>query len=128
MNKYRLAEGVTLIENEGFTGGTLARRYPKRLIKLSKTGISVLRSLCNQEAGPILWDERVLAFAEKLENDGFLQRCFAGQPVNQMPTVSIIVPTYNREKLLKLCLESLISLDYPKDKLEMGGSRLDQLH
>lgn len=35
------------------------------------------------------------------------------------PFVSIIVPTYNRASMLKMTLHSLVSLDYPKDKLEI---------
>ena len=34
------------------------------------------------------------------------------------PKVSIIVIAYNEEKMLPLCLDSLMELDYPEDKLE----------
>ena len=33
--------------------------------------------------------------------------------------VSIIVPTYNEEKVISDCLNSLLALDYPKDKYEI---------
>ena len=33
--------------------------------------------------------------------------------------VSIILPTYNRKKLLKKCIESLISQNYPKEDFEI---------
>lgn len=36
-----------------------------------------------------------------------------------LPQVSIIVPVYNGEKTLSLCLGSLINLDYPKEQLEI---------
>lgn len=36
-----------------------------------------------------------------------------------LPTVSIVIPVYNRENLIKDCLSSLINLDYPKEKLEI---------
>lgn len=36
-----------------------------------------------------------------------------------LPQVSIIVPVYNGEKTLSLCLDSLINLDYPKEQLEI---------
>ncbi|MDX9703636.1 MAG: glycosyltransferase [Candidatus Auribacterota bacterium] len=35
------------------------------------------------------------------------------------PFVSVIVPAYNAEKTMSLCIESLISQDYPKDKYEI---------
>lgn len=34
------------------------------------------------------------------------------------PTVSVILPVYNGEKTIKRCLQSLMELQYPKDKLE----------
>ncbi|MBL7196911.1 MAG: glycosyltransferase [Candidatus Omnitrophica bacterium] len=36
-----------------------------------------------------------------------------------LPKVSIIVPVYNGEKTLSLCLDSLMNLNYPKEKLEI---------
>ena len=39
--------------------------------------------------------------------------------IKEYPKVSIIVPAYNEEKNIEECLNSLISLDYPKDKLEI---------
>lgn len=42
------------------------------------------------------------------------------------PTISISLPTYNEEKNIRSCLQSLQDLDYPKSKLEVlvidGGS------
>ena len=35
------------------------------------------------------------------------------------PTVSIIVPAYNEEKHIRKCLDSLMAIDYPKEKLEI---------
>ena len=43
-----------------------------------------------------------------------------------LPSISIVIPTYNSEKFLPLCLQSINNQDYPKDKLEIiiidGGS------
>lgn len=36
-----------------------------------------------------------------------------------LPSVSIIIPTYNEELFLPGCLESISNLDYPKDKVEV---------
>jgi len=42
-------------------------------------------------------------------------------------SVSIVIPTYNCEKTIRACLESIVRQDYPKDKIEViivdGGSR-----
>ena len=43
-----------------------------------------------------------------------------------LPTISIVIPTLNAEKVLGKCLESILIQDYPKDKIEIiiadGGS------
>ncbi len=36
-----------------------------------------------------------------------------------LPTVSLVVPARNEEKVIGKCLKSLLRLDYPKDKLEI---------
>src|SRR4030042_2749236 len=38
---------------------------------------------------------------------------------NKKPTVSFIIPILNEEKTIKNCLDSLFSLDYPKEKIEI---------
>ena len=43
-----------------------------------------------------------------------------------LPTISIVIPTLNAEKVLGKCLESILIQDYPKDQIEIiiadGGS------
>lgn len=39
--------------------------------------------------------------------------------LSQYPTVSIIVPCYNEEKTIKATVDSLLQLEYPKDKLKI---------
>lgn len=39
--------------------------------------------------------------------------------LNEYPTVTIIVPCYNEEKTVLNTIDSLLELDYPKDKLEI---------
>ena len=36
-----------------------------------------------------------------------------------IPSVTIIVPVYNAEGVLKSCIKSILDLDYPKEKLEL---------
>jgi glycosyltransferase involved in cell wall biosynthesis len=46
--------------------------------------------------------------------------------MKDLPSISIVIPTYNSEKFLPLCLQSINEQDYPKDKIEVivvdGGS------
>ena len=42
------------------------------------------------------------------------------------PLISVVIPTYNSEKTLEMCLKSIVNQGYPKDKVEIiiadGGS------
>ena len=38
---------------------------------------------------------------------------------NKYPFVSVIIPTWRARKVLEQCVESLLAVDYPKDKLEI---------
>jgi len=37
----------------------------------------------------------------------------------ELPNVSVIVPVHNAEKIVGTCIESILSLDYPKEKMEV---------
>src|SRR6476646_11757769 len=36
-----------------------------------------------------------------------------------LPKVSVVVPVYNGEETIKTCVESLVGLDYPRDRFEV---------
>jgi len=36
-----------------------------------------------------------------------------------VPYVSVIIPTYNRAKLLPITLDSFLAQDYPRDRFEI---------
>ena len=40
-------------------------------------------------------------------------------PDDELPTVSVLIPARNEEHNIEVCLDSLIHLEYPKDKLEI---------
>lgn len=48
--------------------------------------------------------------------------------MEQLPSLSIVIPTYNRPERLQQCLQSLTRLDYPRDRFEVvvidDGSRM----
>lgn len=45
----------------------------------------------------------------------------------KLPSISVVIPTYNSERIIGICLKSIASQDYPRDKMEViivdGGSR-----
>lgn len=47
--------------------------------------------------------------------------------MGDLPSISIVIPTYNSERTLAQCLESIVRQDYPRKKIEIiiadGGSR-----
>lgn len=125
MMQYRLAKGVDFQELDdsvaGKKEGLLAIRYPQRIIRLSSSGVEALKTLCGQRAGVAagVMDARLRDFADNLENQGVLQRHFSNLTPAQLQSVSIIIPTYNRKTMLGSCLQSLIDLNYPKEKIEI---------
>jgi glycosyltransferase involved in cell wall biosynthesis len=46
--------------------------------------------------------------------------------IDNLPSISVVIPTFNSENTLGMCLESIVSQDYPKDKIKIiiadGGS------
>ena len=117
MRRYSLAEGVTLEKDQD--GGTLSIRYPRRIIRLSNNGVRAVSEVCGQGIGFEDGDHKLAVFADDLENKGILVRDFPGLTAEYMPFVSLIIPTYNRGKMLISCLDALLGLDYPQEKLEI---------
>lgn len=138
MSLYSLAKGVTLQEypgQPGGTGGTLSLSYPRRIIRLSQGGLAAVKLLCGLNGGPgpnvagdpVLteeaagWkpDEKSASLAAELENQGLLIRNFPALSDDLLPAVSIVIPTYNRQKMLPACIDSLLNMDYPPEKMEI---------
>ncbi len=119
MSVYRLARGVSLRKNEGGSGGELIVDYPLRIIRLSDGGFNAVESLCRVTAADCPQDDIISAFADDLERQGIIERIFPAAAEDKWPAVSVIIPTYNRLENLQYCLESLLNLDYPRDKMEV---------
>ncbi len=119
---YRLSRGVRLVSQDESVVAVCD--YPLRLVRLSATTAHLL-SLCSEERTceqlaratnmPV---KRVEALCDQLRWKGLLE---AGPalPPPVWPSVSIVIPSYNRAKELERCLRSLFALDYPTHCLEI---------
>lgn len=63
-------------------------------------------------------DQPMIEVLERLVTKGFLKKEELFE-TNDLPHVSIIIPVKNRPKDIEECIISLISLDYPKERLEI---------
>src|SRR5216683_1966976 len=119
---YRLSRGVRLVSQDESVVAVCD--YPLRLVRLNATTTHLL-SLCSEERTceqlaratnvPI---KRVEALCDQLRWKGLLE---AGPVLSPpvWPSVSIVIPSYNRAKELERCLRSLFALDYPTHCLEI---------
>ena len=119
---YCLSRGVRLVSQDESVVAVCD--YPLRLVRLSAITAHLL-SLCSEERTceqlaratnmPV---KRVEALCDQLRWKGLLE---AGPalPPPVWPSVSIVIPSYNRAKELERCLRSLFALDYPTHCLEI---------
>jgi len=120
--RYRLSRGVRLVSQDESVVAVCD--YPLRLVRLSAITAHLL-SLCAEERTceqlaratnmPV---KRVEALCDQLRWKGLLEAGPALQPP-VWPSVSIVIPSYNRAKELERCLRSLFALDYPTPCLEI---------
>ncbi len=98
--------------------------YPLRIVRLHPIVANVL-TLCKEEhtyeqlsQATNMPLKRIEALCDQLRWKGLLE---AGPPLPPLawPSVSIVIPSYNRAKELERCLRSLFVLDYPADCLEI---------
>lgn len=56
-----------------------------------------------------------------------MQKTISSIRNDYLPSVSIVIPTYNSDQTLAQCLESIVNQDYPREKVEIiivdGGSK-----
>ena len=121
-NCYRRVKGIRVVMQE--KGGLALCAYPLRVVRVSETAAHLLQactddSTCAELSKKLhLPPTRVETLCEQLRHKGLLE---AGPPLppTQWPSVSIIIPTYNRAQQLERCLNSLCALDYPAASLEI---------
>ncbi len=120
--RYRLNTGLTLLPDEA--GGTLLSTRPLLALKLNPhafellqrlNGSSTTAEICAGQAGSGIIETS--AFLDKLAQ----RRLLVKQPPfpTTWPTVSVILPAHGRPDMTRACVESLLHLDYPTDRLEI---------
>ncbi|HVB62837.1 MAG TPA: mycofactocin biosynthesis glycosyltransferase MftF [Ktedonobacteraceae bacterium] len=121
-DSYRLTPGVRVVmQNDGWLA---LCAYPLRVIRLSDTNARLLQ-LCQEQrsatelaASLRLPIRSARARCEQLRWKGLLEAGPIAPPAT-WPTVSIIIPAYNRAAQLERCLRSLFVLDYSHDLFEI---------
>jgi mycofactocin system glycosyltransferase len=113
---YRLSAQVEL--RTGTEGPVLVAQRPLRLLRLNS---ALQRLLSGGDDGVLKASNDAERRAlETLVEKGFLERLDAIQTASgSLPHVSVIIPVKDRAGELRSCLNSLMKLDYPADKLEV---------
>lgn len=119
---FRLKQGVRLIPQD--SGGILLRDSPLRAFRVNAAALAVLQ---RYETGlPLDYDqvpeagrshEALLSVLDRLFQAGILD--WTPAECLPFPSVSVIVPVYNRKEDIGECLDSLAALVYPADKVEV---------
>ncbi len=120
--RYTLASGLELIADA--PGGLLLSLRPLLAMRLNPQAFALLSQLgadCTpveaaaRAPGMTLAD--VSGFLDNLARRRFLTR---KSPLTvSWPTVSVIIPAHGRPAATRACVESLLALDYPAEKLEI---------
>jgi mycofactocin system glycosyltransferase len=105
----------------------LVRDFPLKSIRLHTTWEPAFKILSSgqfipltklQAHYPSINPEKIEIFFYDLVRKGFLEQK-GNSTLTDHPFISIIIPVRNRPDEIKACLESLLLLDYPADKLEI---------
>lgn len=113
---YRLAEGIGL--ETAAQGNFLVSSRPLRMVKLNPSLLQLVQRMVT--AGVTPQSSAETKVLETLLKSGFVQRFWQGlDDLDEVPTVSIVIPVKDRADDLRHCLKSLQQLDYPQDRLEV---------
>lgn len=118
---YRLCAGYRLTADAA--GPLLLSHRPLHILRLNAQAAAVLQSLDGSRTAAAVAAETGLAPARLLIflDDLVERRVIARQPGPPAgwPSVSVIIPARNRAAQTRACVESLLALDYPADRLEI---------
>jgi mycofactocin system glycosyltransferase len=116
---FRLKPGIRLIQTPG--DGVLLQSNPLRALKINRAAMGILEKcrsglqVAKGENGVSC--KTVLPFLDTFVQGGLLEWVPPEPPA--LPMVSIVIPVYNRPLEIQQCLSSLLTLDYPADKVEV---------
>ena len=122
---YRLREKVRYFQEHGRPLFMLS--YPLKAVRLHPAWIPVGERFASGEFVPLSdlsilvgekWGDRLRLFLDDLVRKGFLETRGI-LPLTQIPSVSVIIPVHNRPDAIRACIEALLRLDYPREKLEI---------
>lgn len=117
---YELTEGVKLLRDH--RSGILLRPFPLSLVRLNTAAFELVErchsGLSLREAASNMDCSTAAKLLAHLERRGFV-RAKALPQAYELPSVSVVVPVRNRAEQIRKCVESLLALEYPKDKLEI---------
>jgi len=122
---YRLRRNVSLAEKKGMVHIWLS--YPLKYISLNPFWRPVMERLSKGYFVPLddilsitgnQSKEKIELFLNDLVRKGLLERTGVAE-METLPGISVIIPVYNRPHDIAACLDSLLRLDYPEDKLEI---------
>jgi len=122
---YRLRPNVSLTEKDD--AAHLCLSYPLKYVSLNAFWGEAMRQL--SEAGFTPLDEilsttgyqhgqKIESFLDDLVRRGFLEQIGVSE-MKTHPSISVIIPVYNRPDDISTCLDSLLRLDYPKGDIEI---------
>ena len=122
--RYRLASGLTVVRGEG--GGLLFSLRPLLAMRLNGSAFDLVAGLSGGESrtaadlaacAPEMSPMDAAAFLDGLARRRFL----VGEPVvpATWPSVLVIVAAHGRPAATRACVQSLLALDYPDDRVEI---------
>lgn len=112
---FNLVSGIRLLEAE--KGGIILRLNPLKAIRVNESAFRILEK-CQSGFSP--------GKSRSCEELSFLDAMCSARVLRWTPSgdttppfVSIVAPVYNRSGQLGECLQSLLRLDYPRDRREI---------
>ncbi|HYD47870.1 MAG TPA: glycosyltransferase, partial [Terriglobales bacterium] len=108
-------------------GSESDRRYESRHQDLGRAGFDPARHLRSAANGCWQWAPEAPAlaavvgdyFRSRNEDEGLTETAALAAQPSGPPPVAVVVPVFNGASTLAACLESLLRLDYPSDRLEL---------
>ncbi len=120
--RYALRSGTEL-HPDGSSGVALTK-HPLAAMRLNSPAFAVLTHLDRPRTAAEVVDRMphlsladVASFLEAMARRRLLT--FQPPSMNDWPSVAIIVPAYGRPGRTRACVESLLALDYPEDRLDI---------